>query len=106
MSPSDEPRPGLAEPGGLSRDERVPSRHEVPPRRGRALFVDHQGVLLDEADVALDAAQRSSGGETTPSKRNAGADVHTAMGSAGSRSRTARSTSAVRVECPNPCPET
>ena len=37
---------------------------------------------------------------------DAGADVITWIGSAGARSRTARSTSAVLVACPNPCPET
>ena len=38
--------------------------------------------------------------------RKAGADVTTVIGRPGARSRSLRRTSAVRVECPNPCPET
>ena len=48
----------------------------------------------------------ASGGATTPSNRKAGAEVHTTIGRPAARSRTALRTSAVRVACPNPWPET
>jgi hypothetical protein len=51
-------------------------------------------------------ARTASGGATASEKSAAGADVHTVIGSPGARWRSRRSTSPVRVACPNPCPET
>ena len=48
----------------------------------------------------------ASGGAITPSNRKAGAEVRTAIGRPAARARTSLRTSAVRVECPNPWPET
>ncbi len=48
----------------------------------------------------------SIGAGTASSNRKAGALVVTTIRSSGARSRTTRSTSPVRVACPNPCPET
>ena len=47
-----------------------------------------------------------SGGAITPSNRKAGAEVQTTIGRSAARARTALRTSAVRVECPYPWPET
>ena len=47
----------------------------------------------------------ASGGAITPSNRKAGAEVRITIGSS-ARARTALRTSAVRVACPYPCPET
>ena len=48
----------------------------------------------------------ASGGAITPSNRKAGAEVRITIGSSAARARSALRTSAVRVECPYPCPET
>ena len=96
-------RPGARTP----RLATVSSHRDAKAAKRRAV----SSASIDSASRCARPTSHSSrryvkGPGTALRKSASGAEVTTARARSGARSRTARKTSAVRVACPNPCPET